>query len=136
MCGEVVGADEIDFSNREALAESPSDDGTITLAWDKADESVVVVVEQDTSSEFESPLLRYEGPDSATVLSGFRDGAYYFRIRESGSDDWSEPLRIRVEYIGRSRLFFLLATGGLVVLATAGAIVGGYLHTREKEGES
>lgn len=135
-----MGAGEIDFSNREALSEAPSDDGSITLLWEKP-ETLEVVVEQADSPDFENAVVRYRGADSASVLTGLQGGVYYFRIAEAGAaeagaDRWSDPLEVRVEYIGRSRLVMLLLVGGLVVLATAGAIIGGSLLNRDGEGDA
>ncbi|MDF1659870.1 MAG: hypothetical protein P1U58_19810 [Verrucomicrobiales bacterium] len=128
--GQCWGTDEIDFTNRESLEASPSDNGTITLQWSNP-EKLNVRIEQAPESEFTSSLIRYEGKGKSTVLSGLAEGSHFFRIGESDGTSWSSPLEAKVEFFPREQLWLLLSLGGVVVLMTAGAIIVGYFSTRK-----
>ena len=133
-CGACWGADEIDFSNRDSFAGTPSADGAITLSWELADDREVEL-QQSGSVTFSEPVLRYQGADPGTVLTGLAEGVHYFRIRGTGISDgpWSAPLEVTVEFFPRQRLFLFLSLGGVVVLATVGSIIGGYFQMRRRE---
>lgn len=123
-----MGSDGIDFLNRESLTERPSDNGVVTLEWEASGSEVEV--EQSIAADFQNPRLVYRGPQTASVVTGLREGEYYFRIRHAGETEWSPALAVRVEYISRERLFVLLSLGGVVVVATIGAIFAGYRLNR------
>lgn len=133
-CGACWGADNIDFSNRNSFADEPSADGAITLKWEIAGDREVEV-QQSHGVEFSDPVQRYQGADPATVLTGLAEGAHYFRIRETGVSEgpWSAPLQVTVEFFPRQRLFMFLGLGSVVVLATIGSIIGGFLQVRRRE---
>jgi len=133
-CGACWGADEIDFSNRDSFAGTPSADGAITLTWEVAAVREVEV-QQSGAVDFSDAVQRYQGGDAGTVLTGLAEGSHYFRIRELGTSDgsWSAPLEVTVEFFPRGRLFVFLGLGGVVVLATVGSIVGGYFQMRRRE---
>ncbi|WP_193214631.1 fibronectin type III domain-containing protein [Luteolibacter marinus] len=91
-------------------------------------------MQQSTAPTFSLADARYEGPDTASVLSGFREGDYHFRVRaitpagEAGP--WSDTLTLRVHFMDRRTLFLLLGTGFTVAALTIGAIVHGFLAHR------
>lgn len=124
-----MGSDRIDFADRESYADSPSSDGSVSLSWEK-DESLSIVVEQAADAAFTDPKVRYEGTDTGTVLTGLPEGMHYFRIRSSGESEWSEPLEMKVEFFERRKLALLLGIGGVVVIATIGSVIVGFLRTK------
>lgn len=125
----------MDFSNREALAESTSEDGTVTLEWAKTDETEIIV-QQSASPEFAEPIDRYQGLDSASVLTGLAEGTYYFRIGEANTGNWSEPLEVTVKFFPRGKLWLILSTGAVVVMATIITIIAGHFRSQQREPES
>lgn len=131
-CGDLWGADGIDFSNRDAIEGAPSANGTVTLAWSDAGDGLFEL-QQATEGGFADPVVRYEGPDAGSVVSGLPEGVHFFRVRRSGGD-WSPAVAVRVEFVPRRKLFTLLGLGGVVVLATVAAIVAGHLSTRREGG--
>ena len=131
LCGGQVGANEIDFTDRVGLEESVSDDGAVTLSWDK-EPSATIILQRDRSAAFTDPLLLYQGTDAGSVVTGLEEGEHFFRIGFA-EGEFSEPLRIRVEFVSRVQLTILLSLGAIVVLATVLAIVLGYLGTRRTE---
>lgn len=126
-----MGANEIDFTDRVGLEESVSDDGAVTLSWDK-EPSATIILQRDRSAAFTDPLLLYQGTDAGSVVTGLEEGEHFFRIGFA-EGEFSEPLRIRVEFVSRVQLTILLSLGAIVVLATVLAIVLGYLGTRRTE---
>jgi len=128
--GGLLGADGIDFDDRESFADSVSNDGAVRLSWSLT-EGQEVRLEQSADPGFEDPVLRYTGADSASVLTGLPEGIHYFRLRLADSERWSEPLAVEVRFVSRERLFLLLGAGAVVVAMTVGAILVGFFKTRE-----
>lgn len=121
-----MGADGIDFSNREAVEGSVSDNGTIKLAWTKGG-AVSVELQQAAEPEFTTPTTRYRGQDAGSVLTGLPEGTHWFRLRAEGSEVWSEPLEVKVAFVSRRTLFLLLGIGLVVVVATVVTIISSHV---------
>ncbi len=121
-----------DFSNREAVEKSVSNDGTVVLEWSMGGREVEL--QQAAGPEFDNAVTRYNGSDSASALTGLAEGVHYFRIRDAEGVQWSEPLRAEVDFVSNRTLVIYLLSGGLVVVLTVGAIVTGYLRTVERSG--
>jgi hypothetical protein len=121
-----------DFSNRDAVEKSVSNDGSVLLEWSV--DGREVELQQAAGPEFEDAVTRYTGGDSASALTGLAEGVHWFRIRDAGDTQWSEPLRVEVDFVSNRTLVIYLSLGGLVVLLTVGAIVSGFLRTVERSG--
>lgn len=128
-----MATDGIDFLNREGLTKNPSDNGVVTLQWEASGKEVEV--QRSVTPDFQKPRLVYRGTQTASVVTGLREGEYYFRIRDAEEAEWSPALAVRVEYISRTKLFVLLSLGGVVVMGTIGAIFSGYRSNRTGGGE-
>ena len=113
-----------------ADSEGVSNDGKVILAYAK-EEAESVVVEQATVADFSDTILRYQGPDAASVLTGLAEGDYYFRARFDGMEKWSPVVHVRVEFMNRGRLILLFLLGFVVVALTAGAILIGQTRSPE-----
>ena len=109
-----------------------SKDGTVVLEW-SADGNEVEL-QQAAGPEFKDAVTRYKGGDSASALTGLAEGVHWFRIRGAGNTPWSKPLQVEVDFVPNRTLLIYLSLGGLVVLLTVGAIVGGFLRTVERSG--
>lgn len=112
--------------------------GYYRLTWDWQDAgNVQFQLQESRSEEFSSAETIYEGPDRATLLSGRRDGDYYYRARlqprQGDTSPWSEVVHVRVEHhsLGRALLYFGIGAG--VFVATAGLIIAGTLKSRKRE---
>ena len=140
---EPVLGDE-DFEQRKAANGGKptlaSSDGTVKLKWGKqaevlpteaAGELATYQLEQGIDPDFAHPVLRFEGTDVESYLSGLPEGRHYFRVRRSGGD-WSIPIEVTVTFIDRFHLFLLLGIGFAVASMTAGAIISGYLRHRHE----
>jgi hypothetical protein len=90
-----------------------------------------VVLEQSDNPDFKQPVVRYHGPQPASVLTGLPEGTHYFRLRLVSSGTWSEPLATTVRFVPRGQLFLLLGAGAAVVALTVSTIIVGFLKTRE-----
>jgi len=125
--GELAG---IDFSNREEITSKVSDNGALTLAWQK-DEARSVEIQRAGDAAFTEPQMVYRGTDAGTVVSGLAEGSHWFRIRLDGTSAWSTPLQVEVEFFPRKYLFLLLGTGGIVVIATLVTIIAGHFKSAQ-----
>jgi len=123
--GEPVG---VDFLDRDAITSSVSDNGAVTLGWQK-DAASTVEVQQADDTAFSNPRTIYHGPETGTVVTGLAEGAHWFRIRLEGMPSWSPPLKVEVEFFPRKYLSLLLGVGGVVVVATLVMIIIGHFKT-------
>lgn len=135
LCGNLWGSELLDFSNRKALESKISDNGTVTLAWEKP-ESLEIKLEQSYSQDFGETFTRYKGTDPASVITGLPEGTHYFRISETGTPNWSAPLAVKVKFFPRWKLWLILSIGAVVVLATIAVIIIGHFTTKNEEANS
>ncbi len=80
---------------------------------------------------FESSKLRYRGPDHGSVLTGFQEGSYFFRVR-SEEGLWSEVVEVNVKFIGRGYVILLMSLGGFVFVATVGTLLFGHFTQKDR----
>ncbi len=116
-----AGAGAVELRTNTALATA----GYYQLSW-AADGPVELVESPDPA--FSTSRLVYSGPDHATVLSGKRDGAWYYRARRNGDGapgSWGPPVEVTVRHhsLNRALLFFVI--GGMVFGMTVALIVRG-----------
>lgn len=135
---ERVDYQPIEFTNLEALQESAAacDNGAITFAWSRGSQEMEadVVLEQSLTPGFEKPVVRYRGSDPGSVISGLAEGTHYFRVRDDTST--SSVIEVRVIFFPKNQLYWLISTGGAVVLATLGVVVFGYCKTHRAGDDS
>jgi len=140
------GAVEVEFVDSAGQSYQPDEDGDllvqtseghVRLVWVEVDEEEVggdrvFTLEQSRERGFpeDATYVRYEGRDRASVLTGFAEGEYWFRVRAEGGP-WSEPLRLEVEYMERWILFSLVLAGLLVMAMTVTALLRGHFRYRD-----
>ena len=108
-------------------ARMSSKDGYAQLSWTVEDDSVhwVYQLEEGRLPGFEDTILRHEGPQHSSFVSGLEDGTSYFRVRArhpdrpDGWSEWSQTLEIEVQHYSRSFALTLMGIGAVVFLATA-----------------
>ena len=122
--GGFAAADEPPSLSADHLV---SDDGTVNLSWPTAP-SGTAELQQSADPGFSTPVTIYRGADTGRVVTGLREGTYHFRA--GNASGWSQPLTVEVRYLSRGKLVALVATGGLVASLTTGAIVLGFIRTR------
>lgn len=102
--------------------------GYFRLSWEGTEGSNYVLQEA-SDPEFSQTSILYEGPDTATLISGRADGTYYYRIRYSDQADdagtWSNVTRVEVAHHPLSRAFMFFALGAIVFIATLVVVVMG-----------
>ncbi len=125
----------MDFIDRAGLGDSISENGTVTLSWEKP-EALEIELQQSDSADFAESMTRYKGTDPASVITGLPEGIHYFRIADASTSEWSAPLAMKVEFFSRWKLWLILIIGAGVVLATMGAILAGHLTTKDEEDAS
>jgi len=105
--------------------------GYFQLYW-HAGESPNRLVESSDPG-FENRRVVYEGPDTARLISGKRDGQYYYRLERASPRDssGSEPdvvsntLQVTVRHHPTERAFTFFAIGAAVFLATLILVLAG-----------
>lgn len=103
--------------------------GFYQLRWQAGDVASRLV--EATDPAFADARVIYSGPDTARMLSGKRDGDYYYRLEAAGEvrgpkeSVLSNVLKVSVEHHSLRRAFAFFAIGAAVFAATLGLIVFG-----------
>ena len=111
------------------------------MEWDLASNhdssDLIFILQQSSDASFDSSMVRYEGPDQATYLSGLAAGNYFFRVMAKGpqsaaSSSWSQPFELQVVFIGTHQVILLSLIGlaGFTILVVS-IMVGHRLSQRE-----
>lgn len=107
--------------------------GYYRLSW-QSDMAADFVLEEATDPAFLQVTTLYQGPDTATLISGRSDGTYYYRVRNmqnDNQDDWSDVTTVEVSHHPLSRAFMFFALGAIVFIATLVVVVlGSKTHTQ------
>lgn len=112
--------------------------GYFQLHWDAGQSTNRLVESRDP--EFENRRVVYEGPDTARLMSGKRDGQYYYRLERTRPSDSlaSEPeivsntLQVTVSHHSTERAFTFFAIGAVVFLATLIMVLAGGASERRQ----
>ncbi|MEJ2346805.1 MAG: hypothetical protein P8076_11725 [Gammaproteobacteria bacterium] len=111
--------------------------GYYQLSWVAPDGGTPVFeVQEARTPQFADARLVYRGTDEASMLSGRRDGTYYYRARiDPKRDDpgpWSRTVKVSVHHLPLDRAFLFFGIGALVFVSTLGlVIVGNLRHNKE-----
>ena len=107
--------------------------GYYQLSW-QGDINSDYLLEESTDPSFSQSTILYEGPDTATLVSGRSDGTYYYRIRfiqDDTESGWSNVTRVEVSHHPLSRAFMFFALGAIVFIATLVVVaLGSRSHTQ------
>jgi PDZ domain-containing secreted protein len=128
ICTFVIGTSRVnsaEFIQPEGSSVT-SEDGTLELEWsqEKGDTNTFTI-ERGANPSFEQSLLVYQGPDTATFVSGLPEGRHYFRLRE-GAGPWSDSvLIVEVEFVSGTFVVILLSAGTLCLIFLVTALVQG-----------
>lgn len=94
-------------------------------------------LQQAAQPDFADAVTRYQGPEQGSVLTGFAEGTYYFRVRALGPEGepgpWLDTFVFEVEYADMRLVYSLMATGVIVFILTVGAILAGHRKTRGEQ---
>lgn len=102
--------------------------GAVSLEWEGTEAGLVYQLQSAPTDAFEDCLPRYEGPETASFLSGLEDGQYFFRVRARRADasvwgPWSSPIRIDSNHHSMSLAWKLCAMGAFLFLCIVGFVV-------------
>lgn len=122
-------------ANAYALAAAPqlasdsaqSSAGYFQLSWE-GEQGSDYLLQEASEPNFVQANTLYEGPDTATLISGRSDGTYYYRIRYldmTNDDSWSNITQVEVTHHPLSRAFMFFALGAIVFIATLIVVVIG-----------
>ena len=118
-----------------------NDEGFVTLEWKPAREepSLTYELQQSGGESFpgDSPKVRYRGPDLGSVLTGYAEGTYHFRVRAIDADgtpgDWSPSVTAEIKYREKWQVVLLLTAGVIVFLATTVTLVTCHLKSKSTD---
>ena len=86
------------------------------------------VLQESSKADFSDAKILYHGPDTATLVSGRKNGTYYYRVRGATSaGDWSQPVKVSVRHHPLSRALLFFSLGALVFVATLAMVIRGNL---------
>jgi hypothetical protein len=93
-------------------------------------------LQEANNAAFTQPTTIYQGPDQETLISGQRNGQYFYRVRALSQGQpasaWSSPAPVIVQHHSLTRAFAFFAAGAAVFLATLTFIIVGARQTRQK----
>jgi len=89
------------------------------------------VLQESGKPDFSDAETLYQGPDTATLVSGRKNGDYYYRVRSADTgNDWSNSVKVNVTHHPLSRAFMFFSLGALVFVATLTMVIRGNLAHR------
>ena len=119
-----AGAEPVEIEADTGVATA----GYYQLSWDTG--AAEIVLQEAPTRDFASPRVVYRGADNARVMSGKRDGDWYYRARTAGSDsEFGNVVKVTVRHHSLGRAFAFFALGALVFLVTLTVIVKGARST-------
>lgn len=87
------------------------------------------ILQEANEPTFTDAATIYQGPDTASVISGRSNGFYYYRIRntqDTGTADvWSNMAKVEVAHHSLSRAFIFFTLGAMVFVTTLTAVIIG-----------
>lgn len=104
--------------------EDPSTDGAYRLHWE-GDAKAWELIEDGERV--------YEGADTATTLTGRREGVHVYELKEWGQAETVARCEVSVEPFSLGQAFSLLGVGAFVFVATLLFVVRG--HRAHRKGE-
>lgn len=106
----------------ELEANGNSSAGHVRLSWAGGETGTSYELQQANDVAFGKPEVRYQGQQTASVISGLPDGEFYFRVRRLGQDGvpgpWSSVVRFAVTHYKLGFALTLLAIGAVIFVAT------------------
>jgi len=79
--------------------DNPDADGDYLVDWSEVTSALTYTLEEDSTSGFPLPVVRYSGPDSQLLATGQPTGTWYYRVRASaapGFGPWSNTESVQV----------------------------------------
>jgi len=109
--------------------------GYFQLSW-SAPSSIhaspdLFILQQSESPDFNDAKTLYQGPDQASVISGLSNRTYYYRVRLTDDQNWSNTLAIEVKHHSLSRALGFFILGAMMFLATTFVLLKGARVRRE-----
>jgi hypothetical protein len=105
--------------------------GYFQLHWEVSETPTRLVESLDPA--FKTSVVLYEGPDTARLISGKRNGQYFYRLERAGAertagsqaDVVSNTLQVTVKHHSLARAFTFFAIGAAVFAATLALVLFG-----------
>ena len=102
--------------------------GYFQLTWQATEKLGTYQLQQSSTQDFSQVKKIYQGQDQASVLSGYSNGEYFFRVGVVDADNpsatmWSNTVQVHVVHHALSRAFAFFGLGFIVFAATLFAIL-------------
>lgn len=102
--------------------------GYYQLSWKGTKAPAFFQLQESQNPDFSNARLIYEGPNTASVISGRSDGQYLYRIRQiegPSSSPWSQSVEVTVTHHALDKALGFFFIGLIVFIGTLGAIIYG-----------
>jgi len=106
--------------------------GYFRLSWKQDTENDTAIfnfeLQEADNPAFTQVKTLYSGPDTASLVSGRRNGIYYYRVgylRDHTDPIWSNTQIVEVTHHPLSRAFMFFALGAIVFIATLTMVILG-----------
>lgn len=119
VCTALPAYAETTLSSDQRIAKS----GYFTLTWISQQVGPYELI-QSQYNDFSVWLTRYQGHDTAMLISGLPNGDYYFRVRAL-REAWSEPIQVTVSHHSLNYALWFFIAGAIMFLILTGAIICG-----------
>lgn len=103
--------------------------GYFQLSWET--DADRVELQESAQPDFTNPETMYTGPDRAAVVSGKKDGTWYYRIRALDiprAGPWSEPVAVEVKHHSINRALIFLSLGIIIFISLVSMVVQSSRH--------
>jgi len=106
-------------------------DGHVQLEFEASPpeaEGVQFQLEESDSLAFEQPLLRYEGAEEGSFVSGLPAGMHHYRLRQRADQDatwgpWCDPVVVTIDPHSLRTAWLLFGGGGVLVSCILGFLL-------------
>lgn len=100
--------------------------GYFRLHWQALPGAETYILQESLAADFSQPRPVYQGPDTASVISGKTDNVYFYRvISAEPSTTTSNTVGVTVAHHSLNKAFTFFAIGAVVFIATLLLIVSG-----------
>lgn len=96
--------------------------GYFQLSWRADLQTAPYVLQQSQSPSFSNPKTRYQGTDTATVLSGVPDGTYHFRVLDK-TGTASNSISVEVKHHSLEKAFGFFTLGALMFVILIAVLI-------------
>ena len=99
--------------------------GNYQLSWNSSQSNASFELQESTKTNFADAKTLYQGQDTASFISGRRNGSYFYRVRTSEDQTWSDSVLVTVKHHSLTKAFGFFFIGLFVFTCTLLFIIFG-----------